>query len=241
MNADENRVFICVHPRFHIVVTRARLRHPRFVFAATIEKAPVFSALNLKRGDKIYCQHDASDAIYRVQEGIVGFSVVSSQGKEALLTLLGPGSYFGDRRLAGIRTRTGTATALTDCALQKFERGAFLHHLSEDRAAMERFVSHLIERNVEYENDLCGHLFDSSEQRLRHLLRKLCRFGVRKGDRVEIPVKLTHDMMAQIIGTTRSRVTFFMNKLRREGMVEYGRMLIIHAGPLADPAYPPQA
>jgi CRP/FNR family transcriptional regulator, cyclic AMP receptor protein len=190
--------------------------------------------LKVKKGERIFWKHDTADAIFRVQDGIVGYCVSSSDGKEALMSLLGPGNVFGDRHLAGIRTRTCSALALTDCILQRFDRQAFLRHLSEDRLAMETFIGQLVERNLEYENDLCGHLFHSSEDRLRHLLIKLCRLGIRKGDSVEIPVRLTHDMMAQIVGTTRSRVTFFMNKFRREGLVEYGRTLVVHAAPAAE-------
>ena len=109
-----------------------------------------------------------------------------------------------------------------------------LLHLAGNAAAMENFVAWLVERNLEYEADLCGHLFDTSERRLLRLLLKLCRLGVMTGDTVEIPVRLTHDMMAQMVGTTRSRVTFFMNKFRRQGWVEYGRSLLIHLGRIPD-------
>ena len=99
------------------------------------------------------------------------------------------------------------------------ERGAFLQHLAGNTQATDNFIASLTERNLEYEADLCGHLFDTSERRLHRLLLKLCKLGVANGDAVEIPVKLTHDMMAQMVGTTRSRVTFFMNKFRRLGWV----------------------
>jgi CRP/FNR family cyclic AMP-dependent transcriptional regulator len=112
-------------------------------------------------------------------------------------------------------------------------REAFLRHLSEDRLSMD-FVANRVERNLEYEADLCGHLFDTSERRLRRLLLKLCPLGVTTGGAVELPVRLTHDMMAQMVGTTRSRVTFFMNKFRRQGWVEYGRSLLIYPGRIPD-------
>jgi CRP/FNR family transcriptional regulator, cyclic AMP receptor protein len=205
------------------------------VFAATTEKVSALPPVKFKKGERIFWKHDAADAIFRVQAGIVGYSVSSSNGKEALLALLGPCNFFGDRHLAGLRSRTCSAAALTDCILQRFDKHSFLRYLSEDRLAMETFIGQLVERNLEYESDLCGHLFHSSEDRLRQLLLKLCRLGNRKGSSVEIPVRLTHDMMAQIVGTTRSRVTFFMNKFRREGLVEYGRTLIVHAAPPAEP------
>ena len=206
------------------------------MFAATTEEVSALPPLKFKKGERIFWKNDAADAIFRVQEGIVGYRVSSSNGKEALLALLGPGNLFGDRHLAGIRTRACSAVALTDCTVQRFEKQAFLCHLSEDRLAMETFIGQLIERNLEYESDLCGHLFHSSEDRLRHLLLKLCRLGIRKGNSVEIPLKITHDMMAQIVGTTRSRVTFFMNKFRREGLIEYGRTLVVHTAPPAETA-----
>lgn len=209
------------------------------VFAVSLatETMPGSVLVRLKRGDKIYCQQDSAETIYRLQEGVVGFSVISSEGKEALLALLGPGSYFGYRRLAGLRSRTGTAVAMTACTVQRVPKDAFLRHLAEDRSAMESFITGILERNLEYEADLCGHLFDTSEKRLMRLLVKLCRLGVQRGDAVEIPVKLTHEMMAQMVGTTRSRVTFFMNKFRRQGIVEYGQCLLVRVGQIPDLPY----
>jgi CRP/FNR family cyclic AMP-dependent transcriptional regulator len=209
--------------------------HLYFVFAVSVslEKIPNSAVLYLKKGEKISCRHD-EDIVFRVHDGVVGFSVRSSDGHEALLSLLGPGSYFGDRRLAGLRTRSANALALTDCTLLRMERSALLLHLAGNAAAMENFVAWQVERNLEYEADLCGHLFDTSEQRLLRLLLKLCRLGVMTGDTVEIPVRLTHDMLAQMVGTTRSRVTFFMNKFRRQGWVEYGSSLRIRVGKIPD-------
>ena len=177
-----------------------------FAVSATLDKIPASTNLNLKRGEEIICRHD-DDTVYRVHDGVLAFSIRSSDGHEALLSLLGPGNYFGDRRLAGMRTRTAVASALTPCSVVRMERTALLHHLSGSAAAMENFVCSMMERNLEYEADLCGHLFDTSERRLLRLLLKLCRLGVMTGGTVEIPVRLTHDMMAQMVGTTRSRIT----------------------------------
>jgi CRP-like cAMP-binding protein len=185
--------------------------------------------LRLKRGDKILCPH-SEDTIYRVHDGVVGFGVLANDGREALVSLFGAGSYFGDRRPAGRRTRDAVATALTPCTVLRIERSAFLDYLATDRIAMDTYISSLADRNLDFEADLCGHLFDTSEKRLLQLLLKFCRLGVMSGDTVEIPVKLTHDMLAQMVGTTRSRVTYFMNKFRREGWVHYGRTLVIHVG-----------
>ena len=208
-----------------------------FAVSLATETLPGSVLVRLKRGEKIYCQQDSAETVYRLQDGVVGFSVISSEGKEALLALLGPGSYFGYRRLAGLRSRTGTAVAMTNCVVQRVPKDIFLRHLAEDRLAMEQFLAGVVERNLEYEADLCGHLFDTSEKRLMRLLVKLCRLGVRHGETVEIPVKLTHEIMAQMVGTTRSRVTFFMNKFRRQGIVEYGRSLLIHVGNIPDLPY----
>jgi CRP/FNR family transcriptional regulator, cyclic AMP receptor protein len=199
-----------------------------FAVSTTLEKIANSTVLHLRRGEKISCRHD-DDIVFRVHDGIIGFQIRSSDGHESLLSLLGPGSYFGDRR-----TRTGSGVALTDCTVLRMEREVLLHHLAGNAAAMENFISWLVERNLEYEADLCGHLFDTSERRLLRLLLKLCRLGITTGDTVEIPIRLTHDMMAQMVGTTRSRVTFFMNKFRRLGWVEYGRSLLIHAGRIPD-------
>ena len=200
-----------------------------FAVSATLEKIPNSIVLRLKRGERIPCPHH-DDTIFRVHDGVIGLSLIAADGREALVSLLGAGNYFGDRSLAGMRARHATATALTPCTVLRIDRAAFLDHLAADRTAMEAYIAHLAERNLEYEADLCGHLFDTSERRLLHLLLKLCRLGVMIGPTVEIPVKLTHDMMAQIVGTTRSRVTFFMNKFRRQGWVQYGRSLVIHVG-----------
>jgi CRP/FNR family transcriptional regulator, cyclic AMP receptor protein len=215
----------------HIFVTPVRFLHLYVVFAvsASLEKIPNSVVLHLKKGEKTICRYD-DETVFRIHDGVIGFSVRSSDGHEALLSLLGPGSYFGDRRLAGMRTRTGIAVALTDCTLLRMDRSALMQHLAGNPSAMEGFVSWMMERNLEYEADLCGHLFDTSERRLLRLLLKICRLGVMTGSTVEIPVRLTHDMMAQMVGTTRSRVTFFMNKFRRQGWVEYGRSLLIHVG-----------
>ena len=187
----------------------------------------------MKKGEKLICRDD-DDGLFRIHDGVIGFSVRSSDGHEALISLLGAGSYFGDRRLAGSRTRTGIALALADCTILRMERSAFVRYLAENPQAMESFLAAITERTLEYEADLCGHLFDTSERRLFRLLVKLCRLGVMNGSSVEIPVKLTHDMMAQIVGTTRSRVTFFMNKFRRHGWVEYGRSLLVYVGRIPD-------
>jgi CRP/FNR family transcriptional regulator, cyclic AMP receptor protein len=198
-----------------------------FAVSATIEKIPEAIAIRLKKGERVYCTQDDS-TIYRVHDGIMGLSVLSTDGHEALVSVLTTGSYFGDRRLADSRTRNACVTALTPSTVLRMERAALMNHLSGDRAAMENYIAHLEERNLDYEADLCGHLFDTSELRLLRLLLKLCRMGVMTGGTVEIPVRLTHDMLAQIVGTTRSRITFFMNNFRKRGWVEYGRLLMVH-------------
>jgi CRP-like cAMP-binding protein len=199
-----------------------------FAVSATLDKTS--NVLRLKKGEKILCQPE-DDTVFRVHDGVVGFSVVTEDGHEALVSLLGAGSYFGDRRLvAGMRARNATATALMPATVLRMERAAFLNHLASDRAAMEAYIADLTERCLQYEADLCGHLFDTSEERLLRLLLKLCRLGVMTGGSVEIPVKLTHDMLAQIVGTTRSRITFFMNGFRRKGWVHYGRSVVVHVG-----------
>jgi CRP-like cAMP-binding protein len=201
-----------------------------FAVSPTLEKLPNAIVLRLKRGEKIPCPR-GDDTVFRVQDGVIGFHVLVKDGQESLVSLLGSGSYFGDRRQGGSDIRDAVATALTPAIVLRIERGDLLDHLASDRSAMEAYVARVAERNLESEAELCGHLFDTSEQRLRQLLPKLCRLGVmdEQGE-VEVPMKLTHDMLAQMVGTTRSRVTFFMNKFRREGWVHYGRSLIIIPG-----------
>ena len=200
-----------------------------FAVSATLERIPNAAVLQLKKGEKIPCAQD-DDTLFRVHDGVIGLSVLADDGHEALVTLLGTGGYFGDRCLPGMHIRHATATALTPCTVLRIDRSAFLDYLASDRTAMEAYIACLAERNLENEAELCGHLFDTSERRLLRLLLKFCRLGVMTGGTVEIPVKLTHDMMAQMVGTTRSRVTFFMNKFRRLGWVQYGRSLMVHVG-----------
>jgi CRP-like cAMP-binding protein len=209
-----------------------------FAVSATLDKTSNAVVLRLRKGEKISCKHD-DDSVFRVHDGVLGFSVVTEDGRQALVSLLGAGSYFGDRHLVGVRARNAVVTALIPSTVLRMERGAFLNHLASDRAAMEAYIADLTERRLQYEADLCGHLFDTSEERLLRLLLKLCRLGVMTGGSVEIPVRLTHDMLAQIVGTTRSRITFFMNGFRRKGWVHYGRSLVVHVGNIpgaSDPA-----
>jgi CRP-like cAMP-binding protein len=206
-----------------------------FAVSATTEKIPNSVVLRLKRGERLPCPQD-DDTVFRIHDGVIGLSLISQDAREALVSMLGTGSYFGDRGFAGVNGPQAAATALTPCTLLRIDRNAFLDHLASDRAAMEEYIANLADRKLQYEADLCGHLFDTSERRLLYLLLKLCRLGVRIGPTVEIPVKLTHDMMAQMVGTTRSRVTFFMNKFRRQGWVEYGRSLVIHVDNIPSPA-----
>jgi CRP-like cAMP-binding protein len=204
-----------------------------FAVSPTLERIPDSNVLTLAKGQKILCPCD-SRALFRIHDGVVGVSVTAADGREALISLLGPGGYFGDRHTSATRAHNATATALTQSTVLRIDRGAFVDQLAADRTAMEAYLAYLAERNSEYEDDLCGHLFDTSERRLLRLLVKLCRLGVMTGGAVELPVRLTHDMLAQMVGTTRSRVTFFMNKFRRQGWIEYGRSLVINVSKIPD-------
>ena len=169
----------------------------------------------------IFSQGERADAVFYIQEGRVKLCVVSKQGKEATIALLGPGDFIGEGCLAsGQPIRLASATAVTDCSILKITRKEMLRALHEEHALSDLFVAHMIDRHNRAQADLIDQLFNSSEKRLARALLTLSRFG--KDDRSETIVpKMSQQMLAEMIGTTRSRVNFFMNKFRRLGLIHY--------------------
>ncbi len=177
--------------------------------------------LSLPKGEKIFGQGDRADAIFFVQSGKVKISVVSAAGKEAVLVMLGPHNFFGEGSLVGQSLRVSTATTLEASTLFRVEKTAMLQALYQQAALSEKFTAALLQRNIDLEEDLCDQLFNHSEKRLARVLLKLTR--MRDHDVMpdaKIPV-LSHETLAEMVGTTRSRVTHFMNKFRTMGLIDY--------------------
>jgi CRP-like cAMP-binding protein len=169
----------------------------------------------------IFAQGDAADAVFYIQEGSVRLTVVSKTGKEATLGILNEGEFFGEGGLAGQPLRMGSATAMTDCELLRIDKKAMMLALHREHTFSDLFVAYLLARNVRYEEDLVDQLFNSSEKRLARILLLLARFG-KEGVPETVIAKISQETLAEMIGTTRSRVSFFMNRFRKLGFVDYG-------------------
>jgi len=169
----------------------------------------------------IFTQGDAADAVFYIQEGEVRLTVVSKTGKEATLGILREGDFFGEGSLAGQPLRMGSATAMTDCELLRIDKKAMVLALHREHKFSDLFVAYLLARNVRYEEDLVDQLFNSSEKRLARILLLLARFG-KEGVPETVIAKISQETLAEMIGTTRSRVSFFMNRFRKLGFVDYG-------------------
>ena len=172
------------------------------------------------KGKTVFSQGQPSDAVMYIQKGAIKISVVSRSGKEAVVAMLGPGDFFGEGALTGQPIRIGTATATTVTTVLVIEKEAMLELLRDEPSFSERFLSYMLERNLRVEADLVDHLFNSSEKRLARTLLLLARYGDQEGPEQRIP-KISQETLAEMVGTTRSRVNFFMNKFRDLGFIEY--------------------
>jgi CRP/FNR family cyclic AMP-dependent transcriptional regulator len=188
-------------------------------FLATIGEGRKVVAFPKKK--TIFTQGDAADAVFYIQGGKVRLTVVSTIGKEATLGILSEGEFFGEGGLAGQPLRMGSATAMTDCELLRIDKKAMMLALHREHTFSDLFVAYLLARNIRYEEDLVDQLFNSSEKRLARLLLLLARFGKEGTPETVIP-KISQETLAEMIGTTRSRVSFFMNRFRRLGFLDYG-------------------
>jgi len=188
-------------------------------FLATIGEGRKVVAFPKKQ--TIFTQGDAADAIFYIQKGKVRLTVVSKIGKEATLGILNEGEFFGEGGLAGQPLRMGSATALTNCELLRIDKKAMMLALHREHTFSDLFVAYLLARNIRYEEDLVDQLFNSSEKRLARILLLLAHFGKEGVPETVIP-KISQETLAEMIGTTRSRVSFFMNRFRELGFVEYG-------------------
>jgi len=169
----------------------------------------------------IFTQGDAADAVFYIQEGKVTLTVVSKIGKEATLGILSKGEFFGEGCLAGQPLRMGSATAMTNCELLRIDKKSMMLALHREHRFSDLFVAYLLARNIRYEEDLVDQLFNSSEKRLARLLLLLAHFGKEGVPETVIP-KISEETLAEMIGTTRSRVSFFMNRFKKLGFLDYG-------------------
>src|SRR6202048_1965853 len=171
-----------------------------------------------RRSEKLYTQGDPATSVMYVQKGGVKLSVVNEVGKEAVLAILGPGDFFGEGGMVGQSARTGTATAITPTTLLVIEKNEMIRVLSAEHSFSDRFVSYMLSRNIRIEEDLIDQLFNSSEKRLARTLLLRPRHGKEPQPEKIVP-KVSQEMLAEMIGTTRSRVNFFMNKFRKLGFI----------------------
>jgi len=169
----------------------------------------------------IFVQGDSSDAVFYIQKGKVTLTVVSKSGKEATIGILSEGDFFGEGCLTGQPLRMSSATAMTDCSVMRIAKKSMIEVLHREHEFSDMFVAYLLTRNIRYEEDLVDQLFNSSEKRLARMLLLLAHFGKEGVPETVIP-KISQETLAEMIGTTRSRVSFFMNRFRKLGFVDYG-------------------
>jgi CRP-like cAMP-binding protein len=172
------------------------------------------------RNEVVFTQGDASDSVMYIQKGGVKLSVLSKTGREAVVAMLGPSDFFGEGCLAGQTIRIGTATAITPTTVLEITKNQMVKVLHEQHALSDRFIAHMLSRNVRIEQDLIDQLFNSSEKRLARALLLLARYGKQDKPR-QVVAKISQETLSEMVGTTRSRVNFFMNKFKKLGFIEY--------------------
>ena len=195
-------------------------------FLATIGDGRKVVAVAKKK--LIFAQGDEADAVFYIQKGKVRLTVVSKTGREATIAILSEGDFFGEGSLAGQVLRMGSAAAMTDCQLLRIEKKAMMSALHREHTFSDMFVAYLLARNIRYEEDLVDQLFNSSEKRLARVLLMLAHFGKEGVPETVIP-KISQETLAEMVGTTRSRVSFFMNRFRKLGFIHYNGGLQVHS------------
>jgi len=185
--------------------------------------------IDLKKQQTIFSQGDAADAVFYIREGRIKLTVLSKRGKEATIALLGAGNFLGEECIAAVQPqRMATAMAITPATLLKVERREMVRALHANHALSDVFVSYLLSRNARIQEDLVDQLFNSSEKRLARALLLLAQFGKDGTPETVIP-KISQEVLAEMVGTTRSRVSFFMNRFRKLGFIEYNGKLSVHS------------
>ncbi|MCG3111387.1 MAG: Crp/Fnr family transcriptional regulator [Candidatus Manganitrophus sp. SB1] len=184
--------------------------------------------LNSPKKQSLFLQGDAADAVFYIQSGKVKLTVVSPKGKEAVVAILGRADFFGEGCLAGQSVRMATAISMEDSTIVRIEKAAMISVLHEQPAFSELFMAYLLSRNIRIEEDLVDQLFNSSEKRLARVLLLLAHFGKEGKSELVIP-KMSQETLAEMVGTTRSRVSFFLNKFKKLGLIEYNGELRVHS------------
>lgn len=183
--------------------------------------------LQLKKNQRVFQQGDVADSVFYIQSGRIKLTVVSEQGKEAVVAILVPGQFFGEGCMNGHRLRIATTTAMEDCVITSISREAMMTAIRDEPQFSQLFMSYLLTRNGRIEEDLIDQLFNSSERRLARLLLLLANFG-KEGSPQPISATISQETLAEMIGTTRSRVSYFMNKFRRLGLISYNGHIEVH-------------
>ena len=198
------------------------------IFLSTMDGGRKITAFAKKQ--TIFVQGDSSDAVFYIQKGKVKLTVVSKSGKEATIGILNDGDFFGEGCLTGQPLRLCSATAMTDCSVMRIDKTYMMEVLHREHALSDMFVAYLLTRNIRYEEDLVDQLFNSSEKRLARMLLLLAHFGKEGKHEILIP-KMSQETLAEMIGTTRSRVSFFRNRFRKLGFIDYhaGDELQVHS------------
>ncbi len=181
-----------------------------------------------QEGKVVFSQGNLADAVYYIRKGKIKLTVVSTQGKEAIVRILGPDEFCGEGCLTGQQRRLATASTMTECEIMRLEKAAMIRVLQEQPLFSEMFIAHLLSRTLRIEEDLVDQLFNSSEKRLARALLLLANFG-RDGTPQKVIAKVSQETLAEMIGTTRSRVSYFMNKFRKLGFVKYNGHLEVHS------------
>jgi len=218
--------------RFQLNMKPKRLKRSRsagsFDPQAFLDTAGVARKVaDFRRGESIFSQGEAAESVMYVQKGGVKFSVVNGSGKEAVVAMFGPTDFFGEGCMAGQTVRMGTATAITPTTLLVMEKGELLRVLHAEQELSDHFIRYMLAHNIRIEEDLIDQLFNSSEKRLARTLLLLARYGKQDQPDRMLP-KVSQETLAEMIGTTRSRVNFFMNKFRKLGFIEYNGKIKIN-------------
>jgi CRP/FNR family transcriptional regulator, cyclic AMP receptor protein len=181
-----------------------------------------------RKGQIVFSQGDPGDAVFYIQRGKAKLTVVSEQGKEAVIAILGTGDFFGEGCLAGQARRIATVTTMADSVIVRLEKSAIIQVIHQEPAFSELFIAHLLGRSIRVEADLVDQLFNSSEKRLARLLLLLANFG-KEGKPEPVIAKISQETLAEMVGTTRSRVSFFMNKFRKLGFIKYNGSIEVNS------------
>jgi len=206
-----------------------RKRKPGFAPQAFLAKADGGRTISQYQKDQtVFSQGEAADAVFYIQQGKIKITVVSEQGREAVVAILGTGDFFGEGCLVGQPLRMATVTAIMECEIMRLEKAAIIRVLHEEPAFSELFMSHLLTRTIRVEADLVDQLFNSSEKRLARALLLLANFG-KEGRPEPVVAKISQETLAAMVGTTRSRVSSFMNKFLQLGFIEYNGKLEVHS------------